>query len=162
MNIRSRKKQLIFEKIRSNKKIDAGRRIVLFSVSAILLFRLILFFFELAYFSAKGISVSILSNVLLLPLMLILYMIYDGNKGIASIPAISAVIRIVVYFSSTHAQVSEAGGNLYTGLLIAVMVLQFATSVLVSAASKCQDYFTAMQGINLQIQKEFLNSSGRR
>ena len=135
---------------------------MLFSVLTIFFARLALFIFELAYFPAKGLSVSVLSNILLLPLFLILYMIYDGNKGIASIPALSAVVRIIVYFAATFEDVSEAGGNLYTGIFIGVMVLQFLVSVLVSAATKCQAYFTVMQKINFQVQKEFLNSRGRR
>ena len=158
MTVNQKKQQMKAKYIYSNKKLEAGRKTVLFSVLTIFLARMALFIFELVYFSQKGLSVSVVSNLLLLPLFLILYMIYDGNKGISAVPAISAVVRIIVYFSTIHESVTEVGGGVYTGILIGVLILQFFVSVLVSAASKCQAYFTVMQKINFQIQKEFLNS----
>ena len=162
MTVSQKKHEMKAKYIYTNKKLESGRRTVLFSVLTIFFLRLALFIFELAYFSSKGLDVSVISNVLLLPLFLILYMIYDGNKGIASIPALSAVVRIIVYFAVTFEDVSKVGGNLYTGIFIGIMVLQFLVSVLVSAATKCQAYFTVMQKINFQIQKEFLSGRGRK
>ncbi len=162
MTLKQKKKELISKYVHKNEKLAEGQRIVFFSVMAILLLRLAFFIFELVFFSVKGLNIGIISNVLLLPLFFILYMIYDGNKGLSAIPAISAIVRVVVYFSTTFKDVSAAGGNLYTGLFLGIMLIQFAVCVLVGAASKCQAYFKVMQAINLQIQKEFLGKGKRR
>lgn len=156
MNVKVRKKQLIEERILRSPSLDKGRRTVLYSVLILALLRIALFIIELSYVSAGGVKISVLSHILLLPMLFILYMIYDGNKGISSVPAISAIVRAIVYFSTVHDEVIEAGLGLYTGLFLGVMLLQFAMSVLVSAATVCQAYFKEREAINLQLRKEML------
>lgn len=160
MTVNQRKRELKAKYIDNNPALTQGRRTVLISMLIIFFARIAFFIFELVYFSQKGLSVSVISNLLLLPLCLILYMIYDGNKGLSAVPAISAIVRIIVYFSVTHKAVLAVGGGLYTGILIGVMVIQFLVCVLVSSASRCQAYYKVVQRINLAVQKEFI--SGRR
>ncbi len=160
MTVNQRKRELKAKYISTNKTLEAGRKTVLISMLLIFLARIAFFIFELIYFKRAGLRVSVISNVLLLPFCLILYMIYDGNKGLTAVPALSAIVRIIVYFSVTHDAVSKVGGGLYTGIFIGVMVLQFLISVLIGAASKCQAYYKVTQKINLTVQKEFIN--GRR
>lgn len=162
MDIKTRKKNLIDEMKKNDTAAAEGRRIVSASVLAIFFLRTALFVFELIVYSSCELELGVLSNVLLLPLFLILYMIYDGNKGISSIPIISAIIKIAVYFTGDFSQLSDFPlGNAYTAVFLAVMVLQFAIALLVSYASKCQAYFKKIQAINFQIQKEFLSGSNR-
>ena len=162
MTVNQRKRELKKKYIEPNKVLTDGRRAVLVCVLLIFFARISFFIFELAFFAAKGITVSIISNLLILPLCLILYMIYDGNKGIASILSISAIVRVVVHFATVQDEVAAAGGGIYTGILIGVMVLQFLVSVTVSVPAKSQAYFKVMQKINITVQKEFLGKTGRR
>ena len=162
MTVNQRKRELKEKYITPNKILRDGRQAVLISVLLILFARISLFIFELVFFAAKGLSVSVISNLLLLPLCLILYMIYDGNKGITSILSISAIVRIIVYFATTQDAVAAAGGGIYTGIFIGVMVLQFLVSVIISIPAKSQAYFKVIQKINLAVQKEFLGKTGRR
>ena len=162
MTVNQRKHELKEKYITPNKTLADGRRAVLIAVLLIFFARISLFIFELAYFSAKGISVSVISNLLLLPLCLILYMVYDGNKGLTSIISLAAVVRIIVYFATMQDEVAAAGGGGYTGIFIGIMVLQFLASVIVAVPAKCQAYFKVIQKINLAVQKEFLGKTGRR
>ncbi len=164
MDIKTKKRKLIVELMEKNPEAQAGGKIVSRAVIALFLLRLFLMIYELVFFSASELDISIISNLLLLPFLLILYMIFDGNKGLSVIPIVSAVIRVVIYFSGSFKQVSAvAGGNAYTAIFLVIMLLQFAVALLVCYASKCQVYFKLMQTVNFQIQKEFLSGGkGRR
>ncbi len=163
MDIKAKKKKLINELIAKNPECGTGMKIVSRCMLAVFFLRAALLIYEIVFFSAAGLKVSIFSNLLFLPFILILYMIFDGNKGISLIPVISAVVRAAVYFSGSFNEVSEvAGGGAYTGVFLGVMVLQFAICLIVAYASKCQGYFKMMQTVNFQIQKEFLNGNNRR
>lgn len=162
MTVNQRKHELKKKYVDQNEILAAGRRTVLLSVLIIFFARISFFIFELAFFAAKGITVSIISNLLILPLCLILYMIYDGNKGLSAILSISAIVRVIVHFGTVHEEVMNAGGGIYTGVLIGVMVLQFLLNVIISVPAKSQAYFKVMQRINLTVQKEFLGRNGRR
>ena len=162
MTVNQRKHELKKKYVDQNEILAAGRRAVLLSVLIIFFARIAFFIFELAFFAAKGITVSIISNLLILPLCLILYMIYDGNKGLSPILSLSAIVRVIVHFATVHDEVIKAGGGIYTGVLIGIMVLQFLVSVIISVPAKSQAYFKVMQKINLTVQKEFLGRNGRR
>ena len=162
MDIKSKKKKLIGELIAENPECGAGMKIVSRCMLAVFFLRALLLVFEIIFFSASGLKVSIVSNLLFLPLIIILYMIFDGNRGIAMIPVISAVIRVAVYFSGGFKDVSAAaGGGAYTGIFLAVMLLQFAICLIVSYATRCQSYFKMMQAVNFRIQKEYLGGNNR-
>ncbi len=161
MDIKTRKKKLINELMEKNPETRKGQKIVSTAVLTVLALRFALMLYEIIFFSVSGIGVSVISNLLLLPLAVILYMVFDGNKGIALIPVVSAVIRAAIYFSGKLEELSAVpGGNVYTAVFLSVMLLQFAISLLVTYASKCQEYFKLMQTVNFQIQKEFLSGRG--
>lgn len=156
MDIKQRKKQLINERVFKCEAVNRGRRAVSRSVIAIFLLRLVLFILDVALLPAKGIRVGAVSHIFSALLILVLYMIFDGNKGLSAIPAISAIVRALIYFSGIHPEVMEAGLGVYTGVFIAVMLLQFLISVLISSATVAQGYFKVMQEINLQLRKEMI------
>ena len=156
MDIKQRKKQLINERVFKCEATNRGRRAVSRSVIAIFLLRLVLFILDVALLPAEGIRVGAVSHIFSALLILVLYMIFDGNKGLSAIPAISAIVRALIYFSGIHPEVMEAGLGVYTGVFIAVMLLQFLISVLISSATVAQGYFKVMQEINLQLRKEMI------
>ena len=156
MDIKQRKKQLINEKVFKNAAINRGRRAVSRSVLAIFLLRLVLFILDVALLPTREIKVGALSHIFSVLLLLVLYMIFDGNKGLSALLSISAIVRVIVYFSGIHPEVIGAGLGVYTGIFLAVMLLQFLISVLISSATVAQPYFKVMQEINLQLRKEMI------
>ena len=156
MDIKQRKKQLINERVFKCEAVNRGRRAVSRSVIAIFLLRLVLFILDVALLPTKGIRVGAVSHIFSALLLLVLYMIFDGNKGLTSLISISAIVRVIVYFSGIHTEVIRAGLGVYTGVFIAVMLLQFLISVLISSATVAQGYFKVMQEINLQLRKEMI------
>ena len=156
MDVKQRKKQLISERVFKCAAVNRGRRAVSGAVLAIFLLRLVLFILDVALLPTGGIAVWIGSHIFSALILLILYMIFDGNKGLSSLLSISAIVRVIVYFSGIHPEVTEAGLGIYTGVLLAVMLLQFLISVLISSASLTQSYFKVMQEINLQLRKEMI------
>ena len=163
MDIKTRKKQLINDALSKNAAGVSGRKTVGICAITMILLRLALFIFELVFYSMNGLKLDVISNILLLPFIFGVYMIYDGNKGIAPLLSVAAAIRIACYFLSTYDKLGDASLiNAYTAIILAVMVLQFAIALLVSYASGAQEYFKLMQSVNMQIQKEYLAKSGRR
>lgn len=156
MDIKQRKKQLINERVLKSAATNRGRRAVSRSVIAIFLLRLVLFILDVALLPTEGIRVGAVSHIFSALLLLVLYMIFDGNKGLTSLISISAIVRVIVYFSGIHHEVIRAGLGVYTGVFIAVMLLQFLISVLISSATVAQGYFKVMQEINLQLRKEMI------
>ena len=156
MDIKQRKKQLINERVFKSAAVNRGRRAVSRSVLAIFFLRLVLFILDVALLPARGIRVGAVSHIFSAILLLVLYMIFDGNRGLTSLLSISAIVRVIVYFSGIHTAVIEAGLGVYTGIFLAVMLLQFLISVLISSATVSQSYFKVMQEINLQLRKEMI------
>lgn len=156
MDIKQRKKQLINERVFKCEAVNRGRRAVSRSVLAIFLLRLVLFILDVSLLPTRGITVGVASHIFSALLLLVLYMIFDGNKGLSSLLSISAIVRAIVYFSGIHPTVTEAGLGVYTGIFLAVMLLQFLISVLISSATVAQPYFKVMQQINLQLRKEMI------
>lgn len=163
MTVKEKKKSLIKQEIFADRTASLGMKAVSHTVLSLFLIRTALFVFELIFFSIKDIKLSVISNILLLPFFFILYMIFDGNRGIIAIPEISAVVRVIVYFSTTHKALGAVSfGGAYTGVFLACMVLQFALCILIQNLPACSLYFKKMQGINFKLQKEIMNSGSRR
>ena len=156
MDVKQRKKQLINERVFKNAAVNRGRQAVSRSVLAIFCLRLVLFILDVSLLPTKEITVGIGSHIFSALLLIVLYMIFDGNKGLSAVVSISAIVRVIVYFSGIHPEVTEAGLGVYTGVFLAVMLLQFLISVLISSASATQSYFKVMQEINLQLRKEMI------
>ncbi|MBR5242504.1 MAG: hypothetical protein IKV20_05135 [Clostridia bacterium] len=156
MDIKQRKKQLINERVFKSAAVNRGRRAVSRSVLAIFFLRLVLFILDVSLLPTRGIKVGAVSHIFSAILLLVLYMIFDGNRGLTSLLSISAIVRVIVYFSGIHPEVIEAGLGAYTGVFLAVMLLQFLISVLISSATVSQSYFKVMQEINLQLRKEMI------
>ena len=152
MTVNQRKHELKKKYVDQNEILAAGRRAVLLSVLIIFFARIAFFIFELAFFAAKGITVSIISNLLILPLCLILYMIYDGNKGLAGVLAISAIVRAIYLFSAVYPTLpTDSGAGIFVGLYLFVMAFQFVAIILMTAYTPCVKYFEKMQAINMEL-----------
>ena len=151
-DVKYKKRELIKEQVDSDPIAAKGMRISKISLMLLLLLRLILFVFEIIYFNASGLEIDVISNLLLIPMLLILYMIYDGNKGLAGVLAISAIVRAVYLFASVYPTLPEdTGAGIFVGLYLFVMAFQFVSIILMTAYSPCLQYFNKMQSINMEI-----------
>ena len=155
LTVRDRKKQLVRELVHTNDTAKKGMKNASISILLIIAVRIALAIYEIAYFSLCEVKTSIVSYLLILPGILVLYMVYDGNKGLASVTMISAFIRIIYYFSSVYSLLPETGATAaYTGVYITVMLFQFVLSIFISENPKCKEYFNIMQRINFRIRGE--------
>ena len=159
-DVKKRKRELIKENIDSVPVANHGRKIAKFSLFAIVLLRFFLFVFEIIYFAQVEAKTSVWSHLLLLPFLLILYMIYDGNKSFVYIPMLSAPIRLVYHFTSVLPSLAVEGISALTVISLIVFIAQFFVSIVLSAATSCDVYFSAMQKVNLKLRSEMIN--GRR
>ncbi len=152
INVRERKKELIIERIDCDPVARRGMRISRAAILALLLLRLSLFVYELVYLPSAGLEVGVISSLLLIPMLFILYMIYDGNKGLAGVLLISAVVRSVYLFASAYPTLpKDSAAGVYVGAYLFVMAFQFVSLVLVTAYAPCTKYFEKMQSINMDL-----------
>ena len=85
-------------------------------------------------------------------MLLIVYMLYDGNKGISGVLLIAAVVRAINLFASVFPTLPEGTGtNVYIGVYLFVMAYQFAVTLLTTAYAPAVAYFTKMQSINMEL-----------
>ncbi len=163
MDIKTKKKKLIYAQLEKNPDLRRGMKTVSTFVLTVFLLRLAFMLYEIIFFSASGVKIGIVSNLLILPLLIILYMIFDGNRAFTTIPAISAVVRVAIYFSDGINDLEEiVGANAYTAVFLAVMIIQFSFSLIISYAPNTQKYFSMMQSVNMQLQKEFLSGGNNK
>ena len=80
ITVRDKKRELIRQRIHSDPVKSRGMRALFVVVCALLLARAALFVYELIYYSYFGIEISVVSNLLLLPLLIILYMVTYINN----------------------------------------------------------------------------------
>ena len=151
-DVKRYKRKLIIEQIDTDPVAKRGMAVSRTTLLGLVFLRLALFIFEVIYYSIANVSVNVISTLLLLPMLMIAYMVYDGNKGIASVLMISAVVRALWLFSSVYPTLPEGGGaNVYIGIYLAVMAYQFAVILLMTAYGPCITYFSTMQVINTQV-----------
>ena len=151
-DVKKKKRDMMKERIDKDAAASRGMRVSRASLLLLLLFRVILFVFETVFFAASGLSFEVVSSLLLIPMLLILYMIYDGNKGLAGILMVSAVVRVIYLFSSVYPALPEgAGTNIYLGVYLFVMAFQFVSIILMTAYAPCVTYFNIMQSINMEV-----------
>ena len=151
-DVKKKKRDMMRDRIDTNPIATRGMRVSRTALLLLLLFRLILFVFEVVYFSASDLQIGVVSNLLLIPMLLILYMIYDGNKGLAGILMVSAVIRVIYLFASVYPTLPDgAGASIYLGVYLFVMAFQFVSIILMTAYAPCVAYFNLMQSINMEV-----------
>ena len=155
-DVKKRKRELIEENVRRVKIAKEGEHLARIFVSLILVARSVLLLFEIIYASVTSAEVSVWSHVLFVPFILVMYMIYDGNKPFVYIPMISAPIRLVYHFTSVLPTVSEDGVCALTIVSLVLLGAQFFFSLIMSANTKCDVYFTAMQKVNLKLRSEMI------
>ncbi|MBR2965250.1 MAG: hypothetical protein IKC34_01730 [Clostridia bacterium] len=151
-DVKKKKRDMIKERIDTDPVALRGMRVSRAALLLLLLFRLVLLVFEIVYFSASELKIGVLSNLLLIPMLLILYMIYDGNKGLAGILMVSAVVRVIYLFSSVYPTLPDGvGADVYLGVYLFVMAFQFAAIILMTAYAPAVAYFDKMQAINMEV-----------
>ena len=156
-DVKKRKRELVNENIKLVPMAARGEKLAKISILSILVLRCVLFFFEIIYSASSEIKISIWSHLLLLPFILILYMIYDGNKSLIYIPMFSAPIRLVYHFTAVLPEISPDGITSLTVVSLVVFVAQFFFSVFMSASTRCDVYFAARQKVNLKLRSEMIN-----
>ncbi len=162
ITVKEKKKQLIKERIHSDHAKSRGMRALGIIVSAILLSRAALFIYELAYYAYLGLSVGVVSNLLLLPLLLILFMAHDGNRGLLAVTAVSAVVRIIYLFSSVYPVLEGlSGSGVFIAVFTVIMAAQFIMSVTALSMPSADAYSKEMQKINYELRAGLMNSARR-
>lgn len=151
-DVKHYKRKLIIEQIDTDPVAKRGMAVSRTTLLGLVFLRLALFIFEVIYYSIANVSLNVISTLLLLPMLLIVYMVYDGNKGISSVLMVSAVVRALWLFASVYPTLPEGGGaNVYIGIYLAVMAYQFAVTLLMTAYAPAIAYFNKMQTINMQV-----------
>ena len=155
MTVRDRKKQLVQEMVHTSDKAKKGMKLTSILIMLIIAVRIIHAVYEIVFFSMSGVRGSFVSYLFILLGILTLYMVYDGNKALASVTMISAFVRIIYYFSSFYSTLPETQGTaVFTGIYITVMLFQFVASILLTENPSCKEYFNIMQRINFKIRSE--------
>lgn len=156
--IKSRKKKLIDELINSDPVAKAGKKIAAVCIALIAVTRLALALYEIIYLSVAKVTIQVIPMLLIIPGMLMLYLIYDGNKALSSIISIAAVVRIFYLFIGTFPLLPKnAGAVVFLAVSSAILLLQLITSVIVYINPACDKYFIGVKKINLRVQAEFLS-----
>ena len=155
-NVKQRKRELIEENVKKSPQASSGELIARVLVLTVFILRSFLAIFEAIYSSSTGAEISVWSYVLFVPFILIIYMIYDGNKSFVYIPVISAPIRLVYHFSAVLPTISVEGVSALSVISVIVLSVQFFAFIIMSASSKCDVYFSAMQKINFKIRSEMI------
>ena len=151
-DVKRYKRKLIIEQIDTDPVAKRGMAVSRTTLLGLVFLRLALFIFEVIYYSIANVSLNVISTLLLLPMLMIAYMVYDGNKGIASVLMVSAVVRALWLFASVYPTLPEGGGaNVYIGIYLTVMAYQFAVTLLMTAYAPAIAYFNKMQTINMQV-----------
>ncbi len=151
-DVKTYKRKLIAERIDTDPVARRGMAVSRAALLALVFLRLALFVFELVYFNAAELKVGIVSNLLLLPMLMIVYMIYDGNRGISSVLMISAIVRAIWLFATVYPTLPEESvANVYLGAYLAVMAYQFVATMLMTVYAPATAYFEKMQGINMEL-----------
>lgn len=151
-DVKTYKRKLIAERIDTDPVARHGMAVSRAALLALVFLRLALFVFELVYFNAAELKVGIVSNLLLLPMLMIVYMIYDGNRGISSVLMISAIVRAIWLFATVYPTLPEESvANVYLGAYLAVMAYQFVATMLMTVYAPATAYFEKMQGINMEL-----------
>lgn len=163
-DVRQQRDALLDEAAIANPDIAAGRRKVNFSIAVILCLRVMFPFFEMVYFLIAGIPYSPLPALITL-LLPVLFIIWNGARGFAVVPLISAFLRMVYLFLAIHPSLPLSPmANAYTCTALAVYALQFILSMVLLFSSSCDAYFMATQRINVEVRGASLrgHSSGPR
>ena len=161
LTVRDRKKQLVRELVYKDVEALHGMKITAFAVKFIAISRILLAIYEIIYFAIAKVEINVVSYLLILPGLLLLYMISDGNRALATITLIAAAIRILLLLASIFTTLPKgAFGVIYLIIALAVLGAQVALSAVISANEKCNRYSIAMRKVNTRIQAEFL--AGRR
>ncbi len=157
LTLREKKKQLIRERIHSDTACARGMRAAGRTVAAIMIMRVALLIYEIAYYSAIGEKINIISCILLLPLIVLLLMAHDGNKPLIGIPAVSAVARLIYLFASVYPSIGEIRGAIvFVTVCAAVMAAQFILSVVMLYMPSVDIYCKEMQKINLELRSHII------
>jgi hypothetical protein len=155
-DVKKRKRELIKENVKNVPEAAGGELLARILVLTIFAARAFLIIFELIFCSSSTAKISVWSYVLFLPFILIVYMIYDGNKSFVAIPTISAPIRLIYHFSAVLPSIEGEGVSALTVITVIVLAIQFFASIVMSANTKCAVYFSAMQKVNFKIRSEML------
>ena len=152
INIKEKKRRLIIERVDSDPIAKRGMKVTRSTLLILVLLRALLFVYELIYFNMAGVEVGVISNLLLIPMLLIVYMVYDGNRGISGILMIAAVVRAINLFATVYPTLpTDVGANVYMGVYLFVMAYQFAVTLLMTAYAPSVAYFAKMQSINMEL-----------
>lgn len=157
VTLRDKKKELIKKRIHSDEKKSNGMRAAGIILAALMLTRVALFVYELIFSALAGLSINVISNLLLLPLLILVYMVHDGNRGLIGVCAASAIVRIIYLFTSVYPTLEGvSGGTAFLCVYLAVMALQFIMSTVVLSMPSIALYCEEMRKINYELRSHIV------
>ena len=160
ITVKEKKKQLIRERIHSDPQKSRGMSALGIIAAAIIISRAALLIYEIAYFAYIGQKINVVSSLLFLPLLLILYVVHDGNRGLIGICAVSAVVRMIYLFVSVYPSLEGQGAYLvFVAVYAFIMAAQFIMSVTALSMPSTDIYSKEMQKINMELRAAII---GRR
>lgn len=155
-DVKKRKRELIEENVKKVPMASRGELIAKICILSMFIARSILILVEVIYSASTETKISIWSYVLLIPFLFITFMVYDGNKSLVYIPMISAPARLIYHFTAVLPTVATESVSALTVITLLSLAIQFFASIVMSASTKCDVYFTAMKKVNLKIRSEMI------
>lgn len=155
-NVKLRKRELIEENVKKVPMAARGELLARIFILSMFFARSFLLLFEIIYTASSETVISVWSHVLFIPFILVIYMIYDGNKSFVYIPLVSAPVRLIYHFTAVLPTVTAEGVSALTIITLIVLALQFFASIVMSVNTRCDVYFTARQKVNIKLRSEMI------
>ena len=144
------------EHLRENPTARSGFLLLRSSMLLLLALRLAFTVFEAIYFIIAGTPINLFGTAFLLPFLLIIYIIYNGQKLFGYFLLGGSVIRLIFFYATVYEKLPAAPlREVYSVTLFAVLIIQFILSLLYIFNSRCDSYFIAYHRINLRVSGEY-------
>ena len=150
-----RKSELVAKYINCNKNAAIGKRRVIFSLRALFILKFALAVFEIPTFIILRAPLNILSVTLLIPLLPVMDLIRNGDKGFTYVILTSSVLRLIFYFVTAFGSLpNHSLTDIYSIILPTVLLIQFCISLFLIVNFDCDTYFSAVQRIKIKVHAE--------
>ena len=150
-----RKAVLKSEALAESPLAKRGALITRICLLSILLPRIILSLLEIIYYSVEKSPSMLYIPFLVLIVMLTAYLVHEGGKGFTYVLLIGAILRLIVFLSLIYpAMPADAFKETYAFILFAILIIQFAASIVMLTNSRCDAYFTMLQRITIKVHGE--------
>lgn len=156
IDVKKRKRELILQNVKRVPLAAKGEKLARILIILMFFLRGALLLFEIIFSSLTETKISVWSHLLFIPFMFIIYMIYDGNKPLVYIPMVSAPGRLIYHFTAVVPTIASESLTALTVISVIILGAQFFFCIFMSASTRCDVYFTAMQKVNIKLRSEMI------